>query len=75
MIKEFLMKKMLRSQLKGMPEAEQDKMIKLVVKNPEFFQSLATEIKTEIKNGKDQQSAAIEVMGRHKDKLQKILNS
>ena len=69
------MKKMLKSQLKGMPEAEQEKMIALVIKNPQFFQSLALEIQAEMKNGKDQQTAAMEVMTKHKDELQKIINS
>jgi len=75
MFKEMLMKKMLKSQLKGMPEAEQEKMIALVIKNPQFFQSLALEIQAEMKNGKDQQTAAMEVMTKHKDELQKIINS
>lgn len=52
MFKNFLMQKMLKSQLKGMPEVEQEKLIALVSKNPEFFQKLALEIQEKNERGK-----------------------
>lgn len=74
MLKEFLMRKMLKSQLKDVPEHEQEKIIKLVSENPALFQKIAAEIQAKMKEGKDQMSASLEVMGRYKDELQKLTN-
>jgi len=72
MLKEFLLKKMLKSQLKDMPKDQQEKIFKLVSENPELFQKIATEAQAKIKEGKDQMSAMMEVMGEHQDELKKI---
>jgi len=73
MFKEFVMKQMLKRQLKGVPEAEQEKIIAMVQKNPALFEQIAKEIQIEIKKGKDQQSASILVMRRHQAELQKLV--
>lgn len=70
----FLMKKMLKSKMKDLPEAEQDKMIQAIEKNPEFFQNVATEVQAKMKEGKDQMTATMEVMRKHQDELRKIMN-
>lgn len=67
------MKKMLKSQLKGMPEAEQDKLIGMIEKNPELFQKIAQEAQAKIKEGKDQMTAMMEVMQNHQEELKKIM--
>ena len=73
-IKEMLMKKMLKSQMKGVPEAEQDKMIKIVTENPELFQKIGMEVQAKMKeDGKDQMTATMEVMQSHQDELKGIL--
>jgi len=48
-MKTFLMKKMLASQMKGVPQAEQDKLFAMIEKNPELFQKIALEVQEEIK--------------------------
>lgn len=73
MIKEFLMKKMLKAKMKDVPEAEQEKMIKLVTKNPELFQKIALEIQAKMKEGKDQMAATMEVMKKHENELKQII--
>lgn len=73
MLKKFLMKQAMKSQLKGVPEAEQDKILDMVERNPEFFENLAKELQEAIKSGKDQQTAAIEVMTKHKEALSKMM--
>jgi 2-oxo-4-hydroxy-4-carboxy--5-ureidoimidazoline (OHCU) decarboxylase len=73
MFKEMLMKKMLKSKMKDVPEAEQEKMIKLVTENPELFQKIATEIQAKMKEGKDQMAASMEVMQAHQEELKKIM--
>lgn len=47
MLKNLLMKKMLKKQMAGVPEAEQEKMFKMVEKNPDLFQKIALEIQEE----------------------------
>jgi len=58
--------------MKGVPEAEQEKLIALVSDNPEFFQTLALEIQTKMKGGKDQTVAAMEVLAAHKSEIEEL---
>ena len=46
------MRKMLASQMKGVPQADQDKVFNMLQKNPELFQKIAMEVQAEIKKGK-----------------------
>lgn len=66
------MRKMLERQLKGVPKEEQEKMIGMISKNPEFFQKIALEVKAKMDGGKDQMSATMEVMKSHEEELRKI---
>jgi hypothetical protein len=72
--KDLLLKKMLKNQLKGVPESEQNKIIAAVEKNPKLFADIAAEVQEKIKGGMDQQSATLEVMMKHKDELQGLMN-
>lgn len=75
MFKDFLMKKMLKAKLgNSVPDEEVDKIITLVKTNPQLFQQIGNEIQQKMKEGKDQQTATMEVMMAHKDELQKIYN-
>ncbi len=71
--KNILMGKMIKSQMKGVPEADQKKMIKIVTENPELFQKIGTEVQAKMKEGKDQMAATMEVMQSHQDELKNIL--
>lgn len=66
------MRKMLERKMQGVPKDEQEKILKMVEENPEFFQKIALEIQDEMKKGKDQMAATMEVMQRHQDELRKI---
>ncbi|AKM84329.1 TPA: hypothetical protein DCZ46_03195 [Candidatus Campbellbacteria bacterium] len=72
-LKGMLMRKMLKSQMKGVPEAEQEKIFKIIEENPELFQKIATEVQEKMKGGKDQMSATMEVMGKYQSELKNIL--
>ena len=72
MFKDFLIRKMLKQQLKGVPESEQEKMISLIMNNPELFKQIAEEVQVKVKGGQDQMSAVMEVMKLHKEELEKI---
>jgi len=67
------MKKMLKSQLKGVPEAEQEKILKVVSENPELFARIAKEIQEKIKAGQDQMTASMAVMSQYQNELKDIL--
>ena len=67
------MKKMLKSQLKGVPEAQQDMIINAVEKNPKLFEDIAHEVQEKIKGGMDQQEATMKVMMAHQKELQDIM--
>jgi hypothetical protein len=40
MFKNFLMKSLLKSKLKGLPESQQELLISLIEKNPELFKKI-----------------------------------
>jgi len=64
---------MLKRQLKGMPEVEQDRIMKIVTQNSELFQKITKEAEEHIKGGMDQMAAMQKVMGKYQDELKKIL--
>jgi len=72
-LKSFLLKKLLKSKMKDVPEAEQDKMLALIEKNPELFQKIAVEVQSKMKEGKDQMAATMEVMQKYQAELQGLM--
>ena len=72
-IKDKAVEKMLEKQLKNVPEAQREMVMKAVQENPDFFKNLADEIKAEEKSGKSQMVAAMSVMRKHQGQLQKIM--
>jgi hypothetical protein len=72
-MKSFLMKKMLASKLKGVPQAERDKIFNMLEKNPDFFQKLGLEIQEEMKKGKDQMSATQAVVKKYENELKGLM--
>lgn len=71
--KDMLLKKMLKNQLKGIPEDQQNKIIGAVENNPKLFADIASEVQEMIKGGMDQQKATMEVMMKHQKELQDIM--
>ena len=72
MFKEFLLKKMLQSQMKGsgMTDEQQNKLIEMVTKNPELFKKIAEESQALMKNqGLDQMKAIMKVSEKYKAEL------
>lgn len=64
---------MIKSQLKGVPDAQIDHIIALVEKNPDLFKKIGDEIQAKVKAGRSQQAASMEVMRAHQAELQKVL--
>lgn len=71
--KDFLLKKMLKSQLKGLPEDQQNMIISAVEKNPKLFQDIALEVQEKVKGGMEQQAATMQVMMAHQKELQEAI--
>jgi hypothetical protein len=73
MFQNFMLKQMLKSKMKGVPLAEQERIIGLVEKNPDFFKKIGEEIQVRVKSGKKEMEATMEVMRKHQADLQKLV--
>ena len=72
-VKNFAAKQVLKSQLKGVPQEMQDKILAAMEKDPAFFEKIAKEIEQKVKEGKTQTAASMEVMRRYQDELRKLM--
>lgn len=70
MLKNLLLKKMLKSQ--GVPEDQAEMAMQIFNKNPELFQKIAVELKEKMDQGADQMSAAMEIMKKYESELKSI---
>ncbi|MDB5254621.1 MAG: hypothetical protein JWL80_687 [Parcubacteria group bacterium] len=68
-----MLKQMLKSKMKGVPEAEQQKIMALLEKNPDFFKKIGEEVEKRKKSGQDEMKATMEVMREHQSDFQKIM--
>ncbi len=59
--------------MKDVPAEQQEKMLDMIEKNPDFFQKIALEVQEKVKQGKDQMAATMEVMQAHQEELKKIM--
>jgi len=72
-MKNFLMKQALKAQLKNLPEAQREQVLKIVEKNPKLFETIAKEIEQKTKAGMDKNLAAVSVMRAHLKELQGLM--
>lgn len=73
-IKSFLLKKMLSSQMKGVPQADQDKVFAMLEKNPELFQKIGMEVQEEMKKtGADQMTATMKIVKKYETDLKGLM--
>ena len=73
MFQNFLMKTMLKKQLKNIPQEQQDMIFAAIEKNPDFFMKIAQEAQEKIKGGMSQQDAMMMVMKSHQDELKQVM--
>lgn len=73
MFQKFLMKKMLASKLAHVPEAEREKLLSMVEKNPELFTKIASEVKVKMDQGMDQMKAVMETVKNYQDELKSAI--
>jgi hypothetical protein len=72
-VKDFFVKKLIQSKLKGIPEEQQEQIIALVMENPELFEKIGKEIQQKTKEGKGEQVAAMEVLRKYQGEIQKAM--
>jgi len=59
--------------MKGVPEAEREKMLALMEANPDFFKKIGEEVQKRVKSGQSEMAATMVVMREHQGELQKLL--
>ncbi len=69
----FVMKAMLKKQMKGVPEAEQERLLAMIEKNPDFFMKIAKEVQAKTSGGMSQQDATMAVMKEHEEELKAVV--
>ena len=69
----FLIKTMLKKQLKSLPQEQQGMIMKAIDEHPELFEKMSKEIKAKVKSGIDKQAASMSVMMSHQNELRKIM--
>jgi hypothetical protein len=69
----FVMKQMVKRQVKNMPQDQQDMIMSMVEENPELLKIISAEIQVKTKKGIDQQTAMMQVMMDHKEELQRAM--
>lgn len=73
MFQNFLVKQMLKRQMKGVPPEEQEKIFTMIEKNPDFFMKIAEETQEKVKGGMSQQDAMMMVMKNHQEELKAVM--
>ena len=73
MFKNFLMKKLMKSQLKNLPKDQAEMIGAMIEKNPELFMKIAKETKDLVNGGRDQMSAMMEVSKKYQKELQQLM--
>lgn len=71
-IKNFIFKQTLKAKMKGMPEEQQQVILGVIEKNPEFFEKIGEEVKRKKKAGMSEEAATMQVMREHQGELQRL---
>jgi hypothetical protein len=74
-IKDFLIKKLVKAKMKGLPTDQQDMIIALVSENPSFFKKIQETIEAKKKLGQNEQMAMMQVMRENQAEIQKLMIS
>jgi len=75
MFNNFFAKAMLARQLKNVPEEEKNKMIEVVMSNPDLFKKVADSAKEKIQKGMPQMEATMAAVRENQEELQKLFGN
>ena len=73
MLGNFMLKQMMASKLKDVPKDQQEQLLQMVEKNPEFFKKIALAVQAKMKEGKGQQTATLEVLQLYRKELETLM--
>jgi hypothetical protein len=71
--KNFMLKQALKAKMKDVPEAEREKLMGIMEKNPDFFKKIGEEVQKRVKSGQSEMAATMVVMREHQAELQKLM--
>ena len=71
--KNFMLKQALKGKLKDVPEAERERLLAVMEKNPDFFKKIGEEVQRRVKGGQSEMAATMVVMREHQRELQKLM--
>ncbi len=74
-LKQFALKKVLQSQMKGVPEEQQQMILEMIEKDPALFEKIAKEMQAELKtNGNNQMAAASTVLPKYQKEIMAVMS-
>jgi len=73
--KNFMLKQALKAKMKDVPEAEREKLLAVMEKNPDFFKKIGEEVQKRVKSGQSEMAATMVVMREHQAELQKLMQN
>lgn len=74
-VKSYATKKLLERQLRNAPPQQRQLIMTIMEKDPELLEKIAKEIQAEVKSGASEASAAMKVMPKYQQQIQKILGN
>ena len=74
-VKNFALKKLIDSQMKGVPEDQKQMIMEMLDKDPKLFEKIAKEMKAELKlNGNNQTAAAMKVLPKYQKEIMAVMS-
>ena len=74
-IKNFAVKKLIKSQMKNVPADQQQMIMEMLEKDPALFEKIAKEMQAELKtNGNNQTAAAMKVLPKYQTEIMAIMS-
>ncbi len=72
MLKQFLVKQLIKSQLSKLPPQAQKMIMDIMEKNPDLLMRMAQDMQAAKSAGKSDQDAFLSLAAKYKDELQKL---
>ena len=72
--KNFMLKQALKAKMKDVPEAERERLLLVMEKNPDFFKKIGEEVQKRVKSGQSEMAATMVVMRENQAQLQKLMS-
>lgn len=68
----LIVKNLIASKLKDVPPEQKEKIMKAFEENPQLFETIASEMALEVKNGKSELDAVAFIIEKHSDELRNV---